>query len=151
MKRRLVFGLVVVLLALNLAIGAGIFFNSPPAASKKDSETANVYLFDQVLEKVRAEYVDGTNLTYESLVKSALKGMVNSLDPHSEFLDEQDYQELKDDTEGQFGGLGIVVEMKDGFVTVIAPMDDSPGFRAGILPGDRIVKVEREGHRQKRR
>ena len=71
----------------------------------------------------------------------ALKGMVGSLDPHSEFLDPDDYQQLQDDTEGQFGGLGLVVAMKDGFVTVVAPMDDSPGFRAGILPGDRIVKI----------
>ena len=92
-------------------------------------------------EKVRAEYVDGTNLTYHSLVDSALKGMIGSLDPHSEFMDADDYQQLQDDTEGKFGGLGLVVAMKDGFVTVVAPMDDSPGLRAGILSGDRIVKV----------
>ena len=82
------------------------------------------------------------NLTYHDLVYSALKGMVGSLDPHSEFLDADDYQQLQDDTEGQFGGLGLVVAMKDGYVTVIAPMEDSPGFRAGILSGDRIVKVD---------
>src|SRR5665213_1102922 len=92
-------------------------------------------------EKVRAEYVDGTNLTYHSLVDSALKGMIGSLDPHSEFMDADDYQQSEDDTEGKFGGLGLVVAMKDGFVTVVAPMDDSPGLRAGILSGDRIVKV----------
>jgi carboxyl-terminal processing protease len=68
--------------------------------------------------------------------------MVGSLDPHSEFMDADDYQQLQDDTEGQFGGLGLVVAMKDGFVTVVAPMDDSPGFRAGILSGDRIVKID---------
>jgi carboxyl-terminal processing protease len=142
MKRRLVFGSVIVLLALNLAIGAGIFFTSPHETSQKDSESRNLNLYDQVLEKVRAEYVDGTNLTYQSLVESSLKGMVNCLDPHSEFMDADDYQQLQDDTEGQFGGLGVVVEMKDKYVTVIAPMDDSPGFRAGILPGDRIVKID---------
>jgi carboxyl-terminal processing protease len=68
--------------------------------------------------------------------------MVGSLDPHSEFLDPSDYQELQDDTEGQFGGLGLVVQMKDGYVTVVSPMDDSPGLRAGILPGDRIMKID---------
>jgi carboxyl-terminal processing protease len=94
-----------------------------------------------VLEKVRAEYVDGTNLTYRDLIYSSLKGMVGSLDPHSEFMDPDDYQQLQDDTEGKFGGLGLVVAMKDSFVTVVAPMDDSPGFRAGILSGDRIVKI----------
>jgi len=95
-----------------------------------------------VLQKVRTSYVDGTNLTYHALVTTALRGMVGSLDPHSEFLDADDYQQLQDDTEGQFGGLGLVVAMKDGFVTVVAPMDDSPGFRAGILSGDRIVKID---------
>jgi carboxyl-terminal processing protease len=142
MKRPLIFGLVIVLLALNLAIGAGIFFTSPRQATQKDSDNLNLDLFNQVMEKVHAEYVDGTNLTYQSLVESALKGMVNSLDPHSEFLDADDFEQLQDDTSGQFGGLGVVVEMKDGYVTVIAPMDDSPGFRAGILPGDRIVNVD---------
>ena len=142
MKRRLIFGLVTVLLALNLAIGAKIYLSSAHAADEKDSPEANLQIFADVLEKVRTSYVDGTNLTYHKLVESALKGMVGSLDPHSEFLDADDYQQLQDDTEGQFGGLGIVVGMKDGFVTVIAPMDDSPGFRAGILSGDRIVKIK---------
>src|SRR5271167_4805104 len=142
MKRRLIFGLVTVLLALNLAIGAKIYLSSVHAADEKDSPDANLEKFAEVLQKVRASYVDGTNLTYHSLVESALKGMVGTLDPHSEFMDVDDYQQLQDDTEGQFGGLGLVVGLRDGFVTVIAPMDDSPGFRAGILSGDRIVKVE---------
>jgi carboxyl-terminal processing protease len=138
----LIFGSVAVLLALNLTIGARVYLSSAHAADEKDSPDANLEIFADVLQKVRAEYVDGTNLTYHDLVYSALKGMVGSLDPHSEFMDADDYQELQDDTEGQFGGLGLVVAMKDGFVTVVAPMDDSPGFHAGILSGDRIVKVE---------
>ena len=142
MKRRLIFSLVTLVLALNLAIGARIYFGSAHAADEKDSPDANLERFAGVLEKVRTSYVDGTNLTYHALISSALKGMVGSLDPHSEFMDADDYQQLQDDTEGQFGGLGLVVAMKDGFVTVIAPMDDTPGFRAGILSGDRIVKVE---------
>jgi carboxyl-terminal processing protease len=142
MKRRLIFGLVTGLLALNLAIGAKIYLSSARAADEKDSPDANLQVFADVLQKVRASYVDGTNLTYHRLVDAALKGMVGSLDPHSEFMDVDDYQQLQDDTEGQFGGLGLVVAMKDGFVSVVAPMDDSPGFRAGILSGDRIVRVE---------
>jgi carboxyl-terminal processing protease len=142
MKRRLIFGVVGAALALNLAIGAAIYLNSARAAEQKDSMDANLELFADVLQKVRAEYVDGTNLTYHNLVYAAIKGMVGSLDPHSEFLDAEDYQQLQDDTEGQFGGLGLVVSMKDGYVTVVAPMEDSPGFRAGILTGDRIVKVD---------
>jgi carboxyl-terminal processing protease len=142
MKRRLIFGLVTLVLALNLVLGAKIYFSSARAADEKDSPDANLERFADVLEKVRASYVDPTNLTYHELVTSALKGMVGSLDPHSEFMDADDYQQLQDDTEGEFGGLGLVVAMKDGFVTVVAPMDDTPGFRAGILSGDRIVKVE---------
>jgi carboxyl-terminal processing protease len=142
MKRRLIFGLVTVVLALNLIIGARIYFSPAHAADAKDSPDANLERFADVLEKVRTSYVDGTNLTYHDLISSALKGMVGSLDPHSEFMDADDYQQLQDDTEGQFGGLGLVVAMKDGFVTVVAPMDDTPGFRAGILSGDRIIKVE---------
>jgi carboxyl-terminal processing protease len=141
MKRRLIYGLVTILLAANLVLGARIYLDSAHAAEQKDSAESNLELFADVLQKVRVEYVDGTNTTYRDLVYTALKGMVGSLDPHSEFLDPDDYRELEDDTEGQFGGLGLVVETKDGFVTVIAPMDDSPGFRAGILPGDRIMKI----------
>jgi carboxyl-terminal processing protease len=142
MKRRLIFSVVGAALALNLAIGAAIYLNSARAAEQKDSMDANLELFADVLQKVRAEYVDSTNLTYRNLTYSAIKGMIGSLDPHSEFLDARDYQQLQDDTEGQFGGLGLVVSMKDGYVTIVAPMEGSPGFRAGILTGDRIVKVD---------
>jgi carboxyl-terminal processing protease len=142
MKRRLIYGFVTVLLALNLAIGARIYLGSARAADKQDSAYQNVELFADVLEKVRAEYVDGTNLTYHELVESALKGMIGRLDPHSEFMDADAYQRLQDDTEGQFGGLGLVVAPRDGYVTVVAPIENTPGSRAGILSGDRIVKVD---------
>src|SRR5258706_12624689 len=141
MKRRLIFSLVTVLLALNLILGARVYLGSARAAEQKDSPDANLELFATVLEKVRNSYVDGTNLTYHSLIYSSLKGMVSALDPHSEFMDSKGYQQLQDDTEGQFGGLGLVVAMKNNFITVVAPMEDTPGFRAGILSGDRIVKI----------
>jgi carboxyl-terminal processing protease len=141
MKRRLIYGLVTALLALNLILGERVYLTSAHAEEQKDSEYPNVELFEQVLDKIRGEYVDGTNMTYHDLVYSGIKGMVSSLDPHSEFLDPADYQELQDDTEGQFGGLGLVVSLKDGYVTVVSPMDDSPGFEAGILPDDRIMKI----------
>src|SRR5476649_988991 len=99
MKRRLIFSMVTVLLALNLAIGAKIYLGSARAADGKDSPDANLERFAGVLEKVRTSYVDGTNLTYHALITSALKGMVGSLDPHSEFMDADEYQQLQDDTE----------------------------------------------------
>ena len=142
MKTRLIFILVALALVFNLVAGARIYLSSAPAAEQKDSPDANLEVFANVLEKVRTSYVDGTNLTYRALIHSALKGMVGSLDPHSEFMDADDYQQLQDDTEGQFGGLGLVVAMKNKFITVVAPMDNSPGFRAGILSGDRILKID---------
>src|SRR5438045_1193714 len=71
-----------------------------------------------------------------------MKGMLNTLDPHSEFMELSKYDELKKDTSGEFGGVGIVIAMKDGFVTVVSPMEDTPGFKAGILSGDRIMKID---------
>jgi carboxyl-terminal processing protease len=144
MNRRFVFILVIAALLLNLAVGAKIYLSSVRTGNDDDTASANVEVFTDALQKVRSQYVDGRDLTYQQLVYSALKGMVGKLDPHSEFLDADSYQELQDDTEGQFGGLGITVVMRDGFITVLAPMASSPGARAGILPGDRIIKVE--GH-----
>src|SRR5215472_2823191 len=140
MKRRLTFVFVGAVLAVNLIIGAKVYSESADP-SQKDAVYPNIKLFSEVMEKVRHDYVDGTNLTYQDLVYGALKGMVNELDPHSEFLDPEKYKELQNDTEGQFGGLGIVVAVKDNFVTVVAPMEDTPGFKAGILSGDRILKI----------
>jgi carboxyl-terminal processing protease len=140
MKRRLIFGFIGVVLAVNLVIGAKVYSNSTES-TPKDSVYPNMRLFSEVMEKVRRDYVDGTNLTYQDLVYGALKGMINELDPHSEFLDPEKYKDLQSDTEGHFGGLGIVIAMKDNFVTVVAPMEDTPGFKAGILSGDRIIKI----------
>jgi carboxyl-terminal processing protease len=141
MKRRLIYGVVLVALALNLAIGARLYLGSAEAA-EKDSAYPNLELFSVVMEKIRKDYVDGKELTYQELVHGALKGMVNTLDPHSEFLEPVKYKELQSDTQGQFGGLGIVVALKDEFLTVVAPMEDTPGFKAGILTGDRILKID---------
>lgn len=142
MKRSLIFGLVLVALLLNLAVGANIYYNAARTNNNSDTPQASLEMFNDALQKIHGEYVDGKDLTYRQLVYSALKGAVSRLDPHSEFLDVDSYQELQDDTEGQFGGVGLMVGTKDGQITVIAPMDDAPGARAGILSGDRIVKVE---------
>ena len=142
MKRRFIFGLVVVALLLNLAVGAKLYLSAASATPDADNPQANLQVFDDAIQKIRAEYVDGTNLTYQQLVYAALKGAVGKLDPHSEFLDADSFQQLQDDTEGQFGGLGLVVGMRDGRITVIAPMEDTPGARAGILSGDCITAVE---------
>jgi carboxyl-terminal processing protease len=142
MKRRAIFTLVIVTLLLNLAVGAKIYFSAARVAADNDNSSANFAVFNDAIQKIRNEYVDGKNLTYQQLVYSALRGAVGRLDPHSEFLDADEFQQLQDDTEGQFGGLGLVVAMRAGQITVISPMADTPGARAGILAGDQIVRVE---------
>src|ERR1017187_7011618 len=118
MKRRLIYSFVIVALTVNLFIGAHVYFNSAEAA-QKDSAYPNLELFSVVMEKVRKDYVDGQNLTYKDLVYGALKGMVDTLDPHSEFLDPEKYKALQSDTEGRFGGIGVIVTIKDNFLTVV--------------------------------
>src|SRR6476646_9283630 len=141
MKRRITYGVLALVLSVNLIIGARVFLSSAQGA-EKDSPYPSLELFSYVMEKVRKDYVDGQKVTYQDLVYGALKGMLNTLDPHSEFMEPEKYKELQNDTQGAFGGLGIVVSMKDNFVTVVAPMDESPGFKAGILSGDRIIRID---------
>jgi len=142
MKRRILFGFLITVLGVNLFFGAQLYIASAQA-SPKDDPYENYKLLADVLEKVRSEYVDGDKLTYQDLIHGALKGMLASLDPHSEFMDQAKFEELKKDTEGEFGGLGIIVELsKDKMLTVVSPMEDSPGYRAGILPHDQIIKID---------
>jgi carboxyl-terminal processing protease len=141
MKRRLLYGAVVVVLTANLLVGARVYVGSANAA-QKESAYPSLELFSFVMEKVRRDYVDGQKFTYQELVYGALKGMLNTLDPHSEFMEPDKYKELQNDTQGAFGGLGIVVSMKDNYLTVVAPMEDTPGFKAGILTGDRILRID---------
>ncbi|HHY84571.1 MAG TPA: S41 family peptidase [Verrucomicrobia bacterium] len=141
MKRSLVFGAIAALLLVNLIIGTRSYVASA-AAAQKDSPYPNLRLFSEVMEKVRRDHVDGADFTYQELVYNALAGMIEKLDPHSEFLDAEKYKELQNDTQGHFGGLGIIISMQDNFVTVVAPLEDTPGFKAGILSGDRIIRIE---------
>src|SRR5215471_15083607 len=140
MKRRLVYGIVLLTLTVNLLIGARMYMTAH--AAEKDSAYPSLELFSVVMEKVRKDYVDGQNLKYQDLVYGALKGMLNTLDPHSEFMEPEKYHELQNDTQGAFGGLGIIISMRDSFVTVVSPMDDTPGAKAGILSGDRIIRID---------
>ncbi|HYG23008.1 MAG TPA: S41 family peptidase [Verrucomicrobiae bacterium] len=141
MKRRFVFSIVAVVLAANLFIGARLYISSAEAA-QKDSPYPNLKLFTEVMQKVRKDYVDGEEISYQELVYGALQGMIDRLDPHSEFMEPSKYKELQSDTQGQFGGLGIIISMKDNFITVVAPVEDTPGFKAGILSGDRITRIQ---------
>ncbi|MGO9610365.1 MAG: S41 family peptidase, partial [Verrucomicrobiia bacterium] len=140
--KRITVAFVVVLLGINLAIAAKIYSDSSTKPDK-DNPYSEMDLYTQVMELIRKEYVDTNSVTYRDLTYGALKGMLNSLDPHSQFMEPQMYEDMKEDTEGKFGGIGIVISMsKEGFLTVVAPMEDTPGAKAGLLPGDRIIKID---------
>jgi len=141
MKRNLLFSVLVVALGVNLIIGARLYFYSLEAAPKDDAYPS-LKLFTTVLERVRADYVDGDKVSYQDLIRGALKGMLNTLDPHSEFMEPAKYEDLKKDTEGAFGGVGLVVTVRSNNLTVVEPIEDTPGAKAGILPGDRILKID---------
>jgi carboxyl-terminal processing protease len=111
-------------------------------AVEDDDPYTNIKIFTSVLERIKNDYVEGNKFTYKELIQGALKGMLGMLDPHSEYMDPSQYEDLKNDTEGAFGGVGIVISVKDGYITVVSPMEDTPGFKAGILSGDRIVKID---------
>ena len=99
----------------------------------------NIAQFVDVFKRIKEQYVE--EIDDEELFKAAIKGMVSGLDPHSAFLTNDDFSELKIGTTGKFGGLGIEITTEDGYVKVITPIDDTPAKRAGILAGDLIIKV----------
>jgi carboxyl-terminal processing protease len=141
MKRRFYFGLLATLLAVHLVIGARTSYYAVSATPNEDAYP-NLKLFTTVLERVRIDYVDSDKVGYESLIRGALKGMLNTLDPHSEFLEPTRYDDLRKDTEGAFGGVGLVVTTNNNTLAVVEPMEDSPSEKAGILPGDEILKID---------
>ncbi|MED5381575.1 MAG: S41 family peptidase [Verrucomicrobiota bacterium] len=138
---KIVHGTVLGLLLLNLAIGAKVYSESDANSAANDPH-ANLDLFVNVLERIRQDYVDGGELTYEDLVHGALRGMIGMLDPHSEFMPPVRYSDVMDDAEGKFGGVGVHINIQDGYLTVLAPMEDTPAYEAGVMSGDRIVRIE---------
>ncbi len=99
-------------------------------------------IFTEALTLVKKQYVE--DVEQKELVYSSIKGMLNSLDPHSAFMTPDMYKEMQVDTKGEFGGLGIQIGIKDGMLTVIAPLEDTPAFRVGIKAGDKILKINDE-------
>jgi carboxyl-terminal processing protease len=107
-----------------------------------DEPYSKLKLFTEVLSLVKRNYVEEVN--DKDLVYGAIKGMLTSLDPHSSFLTPEMYKEIQIDTSGEFGGLGIQIGMKDGIVTVIAPIEDTPAYKIGVKAGDKILKINNE-------
>ncbi|HYA26478.1 MAG TPA: S41 family peptidase [Thermodesulfovibrionales bacterium] len=103
----------------------------------------NIKVFTEALSIIKRNYVE--DMKTKDLVYGAIRGMLNSLDPHSAFMTPEAYKEMQVDTKGEFGGLGIQIGIKDSFLTVIAPIEDTPAYKAGIMAGDRIIKINDEG------
>src|SRR5260370_172960 len=111
------------------------------AASPNSADTyKQLKLFGEVFERVRSEYVD--DVSDNSLVESAINGMLTSLDPHSNYLNTKNFNDMKVQTRGEFGGLGIEVSMESGLVKVVSPIDDTPAARAGLKPADLITHLD---------
>jgi carboxyl-terminal processing protease len=127
------------------AVAAGVVLFSlrqdVGAATSNSTETyKQLNLFGEVFERVRSEYVD--DVSDDSLVESAINGMLTSLDPHSNYLNTKNFNDMKVQTRGEFGGLGIEVSMENGLVKVVSPIDDTPAARAGLKPGDLITHLD---------
>ncbi|HKJ98366.1 MAG TPA: S41 family peptidase [Desulfotignum sp.] len=124
-------------LALALVLSWGI-----PVCAETDKTYTSLKLFVDVLEELEKNYVDEVDA--DTLIHNAIKGMVGNLDPHSSFMPPEAFDDLQDDTKGEFSGIGIVITMKDGILTVVSPIEGTPAYEAGIFAGDIIVKIDGE-------
>ncbi|HTZ35076.1 MAG TPA: S41 family peptidase, partial [Stellaceae bacterium] len=115
-----------------------------PAGAASPVNTAETYkelnLFGDVFEKVRSDYAD--QVSDDTLIEGAINGMLTSLDPHSNYLNAKNFNDMKVQTRGEFGGLGIEVSMENGLIKVVSPIDDTPAARAGLKPGDLITHLD---------
>lgn len=127
-------------LGLMLSLGGGVLADREPLARSESLPAEDVRLFAEVLQRIKEDYVDSVDDS--ELMESAIRGMVSRLDPHSAFLDEEEYQEIRISTTGNYSGVGLEVALEDGFVKVVSPIDDTPAHRAGILPGDIIISID---------
>src|SRR5208282_5132535 len=137
-------------LLLGTVLGAGLVtlatktqvFPEGTARAAASDTYRNLNLFGDVFEKIRSDYVEKPD--EQKLVEAAINGMLNSLDPHSSYMDAKSFRDMQVQTRGEFGGLGIEVTQEDGLIKVVTPIDDTPASRAGILTGDLITAIDGE-------
>ncbi len=122
----------------------GIMIGAQGKRTAQGSDDKEIYeylkTFSDVIDLVKRNYVE--DVKDKDIVYAAIKGILESLDPHSSFLPPDMYKEMQTDTKGEFGGIGIEITIKDGFPTVIAPIEDTPAYRAGLKSNDHIVKID---------
>jgi carboxyl-terminal processing protease len=128
---------------LAACVGAAGAADPEPATTGANEDTgySEIATFAKAVELIRQDYVDGSKVSYHDLIYAAMKGMLSSLDPHSQFMDPDDFKDMQDDTRSRFNGLGVEVAVRDGLLTVVTPMEDTPAAKAGILAGDQILKI----------
>ncbi|MEM9601517.1 MAG: S41 family peptidase [Pseudomonadota bacterium] len=128
---------------IGVLIGASLTLGHSVLATRNDPGAIPIdqlRTFTDVFTRIKRNYVE--EVSDEDLLELAIRGMLSGLDPHSAYLDEEQYNELRIGTSGEFGGLGIEVGMEDGFVKVVSPIDDTPAQRAGVLAGDLIIRLD---------
>ena len=132
------------LIALGAALGIAASLHFSAIADRQASALMlpvdDLRLFSEVFGRIKSDYVEPVE--DKKLLKEAINGMLTGLDPHSAFLDQEAYRDLQVGTQGEFGGLGIEVGTEDGFVKVVAPIEDTPAYRAGVQAGDLIIKLD---------
>ncbi|MBL7217500.1 MAG: S41 family peptidase [Desulfobacteraceae bacterium] len=140
LKRKLVANIVLIA----LFVGGLLFFNGNDAKVEADTEDVykNIEIFTEVLRQVENSYVEPQDS--QKLIYGAIKGMIQSLDPHSSFMTKEEYKELMTETKGSFSGIGIEITIKDKILTVVSPIEGTPAYKAGMKAGDKIIKVEGE-------
>lgn len=142
--KRFLWLVAVMLLGVNLVVGAKMASRADKTNDTDQVAFEKMQLLTEVMMLIRQNYVDEDKTKYKDLLYGALRGMLQSLDPHSQFMEPETFSDMKNDTAGEFGGLGIIIGIRDGVLTVIAPMEDTPAFRAGIMHGDKILFIEGE-------
>jgi len=140
MKRRLLLSTIASLLFVNVLIGFHLY-SARAAAGEEETGYAQISVFARAVQLIRQDYVDSKKTSYHDLIYAAMKGMLASLDPHSQFMEPEDFKDMQDDTRSRFNGLGVEVSVKSGLLTVITPMEDTPAAKAGILSGDQILRI----------
>src|SRR5438046_6846061 len=125
MRRVIMMPLLACLLLLGVLAGVSAQ-EAETGKNEEDNGYAQISIFAKAIELIRQDYVDGNKTSYHDLVTAAMKGMLSSLDPHSQFMDPNDFRDMQDDTRSRFNGLGIEVSMKNGLPTVVTAMKDTP-------------------------
>jgi carboxyl-terminal processing protease len=137
-KRRII----LILTLIFVVASAGVLIGRWSIVGAEGEGYEELKVFTEALSMVKKNYVE--DVKAKDLVYGAIKGMLSALDPHSSFLNPEAYKEMQAETKGEFGGIGIQIGVKEGMLTVIAPIEDTPAYKAGIKAGDKIIKINNE-------